>query len=129
MSEHAAQARTLLRALEGRDLELLGVDVGQAYLTFTGNQCVTLGGVIYLDDVPTRAQPQTLDGLALLLPLLNDAVAVASAEDNGRLLLTVGDRTIRCGPDAEYEAWQYNSPDGTLVVCLPGGGLSIWSSG
>lgn len=102
--------------------------MGQVYLTFTGNRCVTLGGVIYLDDIPTPAQPQPLDGLALLLPLLNNAVAVASTEDNGRLLLTVGDRTIRCGPDEQYEAWQYNSP-GTLVVCLPDGGLSIWSGG
>jgi hypothetical protein len=36
-------------------------------------------------------------------------------------------RAIVAPPDSRYESWSYASDDGWLVVCLPGGGLAIWT--
>ncbi|WP_428839421.1 DUF6188 family protein [Blastococcus saxobsidens] len=35
---------------------------------------------------------------------------------------------MRCVPEGDYEAWQLDGPDGELIVCLPSGGLAIWSA-
>jgi hypothetical protein len=45
----------------------------------------------------------------------------------GHLTVTFdGERKLRVTPDPDYESWQVNSDDGLLIVCLPGGGLSVW---
>jgi hypothetical protein len=80
--------------------------------------------------VRVEAEPDCADraGQPLdLSDLVGRSVSSASAV-NGMLLLVFDDgATLRCGPDPDYESWQveggHPSP---LIVCLPGGQLSIW---
>lgn len=126
MDEDALTAQQLLNALVGRRLGQLGVGVGQVTLEFDGHHFIALEGAV--EGGGRMATPQALDGLALLLPMLNEVVRDVSVEDGGGLLLTVGDVRLRCDALERYEAWNYSAPGGQLVVCLPGGGLSVWSN-
>jgi hypothetical protein len=80
--------------------------------------------------VRVEAEPDCADrsGQPISLSdLVGRSVSSASA-GNGVLLLVFDDgATLRCGPDPDYESWQveggHPSP---LIVCLPGGQLSVW---
>lgn len=74
-------------------------------------------------------QPHSLDGVALLLPLLNAEVTAVGIDVSAELSLSLGGATIRCGSHPYYEAWSYDGPEGGKVVCTPGGDLAIWSAG
>ena len=126
MNVDTLAARKLLRPLVGRRLGLLSVGVGQVNLDFDGDHFIALEGEVEVGG--RTAKPQALDGVALLLPMLNEVVTDASVEDSGRLVLAVGGARLRCEALEQYEAWNYSAPDGVLVVCRPGGELSIWSS-
>ena len=51
--------------------------------------------------------------------------AIASHDGSLHVEFTDGDR-MRVPPD-QYEPWQLSGDDGTLIVSVAGGGLSIWS--
>ncbi len=128
-SEDAQHATRALTALVGRSLHLLGVGGWQVSLELGGDHAVTLEQAVDVGDHQPAAEPATLNGLALLLPLLNREVTAAYVEADGRLVLSFGDLTLQCAPDAEYEAWNYRGPSGALIICQPGGGLAVWMSG
>jgi len=46
--------------------------------------------------------------------------------DGGTLTVAIGEHRMVVAPHQDFEAWQINADDGTLVVCMPGGGLSTW---
>lgn len=127
MTTDAATATELLQALVGKSLPQLCVGVGDLQMRFDGELGVQLEGVVRVGTgIPV--EPYSLDGLAYLLPLLNSEVSAAKADENGSLTLTIGATTLHCDADDHYEAWNYNGPDCALLVSMPGGELSIWSS-
>lgn len=60
--------------------------------------------------------------------VLHKTIESASAGDDGTLSVVVDDAgSLVVPPHPAFEAWQINGPDQSLVVCAPGGRLSIWS--
>jgi hypothetical protein len=61
------------------------------------------------------------------LALFNSSVLSAVAFKTGILRLGFGDgHLLNVAPSPTYEAWTANGPGGLLVVCMPGGSLSVW---
>jgi hypothetical protein len=125
MGDAAAEANSLLSSLPGRRLSQLCVGVGELQLRFDHGQGVQLEGPITVAGGDTWP-PQSLQGLALTLPLLNQEVDAAVVTEGGALSLTFGATTIRCEALESYEAWNWSGERGELVVCTPGGSLSIF---
>jgi hypothetical protein len=87
---------------------------------------------------PSLMDPGTADRAELgpALNLFYATIGQAIASKSGRLELRfVGGRPVfpvdgwvlRADPDSKYEAWQIDGPNGHLIVCNPGGELSVWS--
>jgi hypothetical protein len=118
----------LAQALVGQSLTQLCVSVADVQLRFTDSN-VTLWSPMRVSTASHAVvHPYTVDGLALLLPLLNGDVTAAGTSESGELSLTIGDTTVRCGSHPHYEAWSYNGPRDETVVCTPGGDLAIWNA-
>ena len=95
-------------------------------LVFDDGTFVRLAGTTRLAEGPDVEEPQSLEGLAILLPLLNESVVSAGVVRGGALALAFDAGVLTCGPDAKYEAWEFTTRAGTLVVCMEGGALAIW---
>jgi len=122
------QATALAELLIGHSLVQVCVGVGDAQLNFTGGFGITLESPIGVGPAgESEAAPYTLEGLALLLPLLNGDVTDVDISEGGHLSLTVGVTTLQCRSGSGFEAWNYRGPSGEMVVSLPSGGLAIWS--
>ena len=127
-TEDARWATALARPLVGQWLIQLCLGVGDAQLRFADDFTVNLEGPIGVAPaVSDPVVPYALEGVALLLPLLNGEVTHVAVSDDGALSLTVGGTTLRCGPDPDFEAWNFTGPGVEQVVSTPGGGLAIWS--
>lgn len=126
MTSDAAKATALLQPIVGMYLSQLGVGVGQLQMHFSGEASLSYENDIRVDG-SASVKPQSLDGLALLLPLLNETVTQVAADGSGGLSLSFGTSRIQCDGDQHYEAWTYNGPNRVMVVSIPGGDLAIWS--
>lgn len=127
MSTDAEQATQLLADLGGRYLAQVHVGAGDLQLLFDGGTLVRLAGTTRLGDVDAVEEPQSLPGLALLLPLLNEEVRSAAVAPDGTLTVAFGAGVLRCVPDEKYEAWEFTKESGAMVICMGGGELAIWS--
>jgi hypothetical protein len=126
-TEDARSATALAQPLVGQWLAQLCVGAGDAQLRFANDFEVTFEGPIAVASaVSAPAMPNALDGVALLLPLLNGEVTDVGVSDDGALSLTVGGTILRCGADPDFEAWNFTRPGGERVVSTPGGALAIW---
>ncbi|WP_299952005.1 DUF6188 family protein [uncultured Modestobacter sp.] len=122
-------ASAQVQPLVGRSLSQLCVGPHDAQLRFSGAVTVTFEAPITVASAPGEpVLAHELEGLALLVPLLNGDVVAVAVGDDGALGLTIGGTTLRCGPDPDHEAWQVTGSDVGLVVCGPGGGLDVWHS-
>jgi hypothetical protein len=127
-TDDAAHATALAQALLGRSLDQFCVGAGDAQLRFT-DATVSLWSTIRVSTGgDALVRPYTLDGVALLLPLLNGEVTAVDIDSSGGLSFTLGGVTVWCGSDQDYEAWCYDGPQGEKVVCTPGGDLAIWNA-
>jgi hypothetical protein len=81
------------------------------------------GEILWLsteEDVDEAFQP--------IRQLVGQTVKEVTADETGALRICFsGGARIHVPPDEAYEAWSVSGPDGTLVVCTPGGKLAIWS--
>ena len=126
-SEDALRATELAKLLVGQSFVQVCVGAGDAQLNFTGGFGITLESPIAVGPGgESVAAPYTLEGLALLLPLLNGDVTDVEISEGGHLSLTVGATALRCRSGSGFEAWNYRGPSGELVCQLPSGGLAIW---
>jgi hypothetical protein len=77
-----------------------------------------------VDVVLTPAEPSTL---APVLPLFNTVVTSIAIRNTGQLRVQFGDsRSLQVDPDDAYEAWQLGCSIGLMLVCSPGGKVSIF---
>lgn len=81
------------------------------------------------DDADGLVTPNTLDGLSLLVPLLNGNVPGVAVNELGGPSLTIDRTELHCPCHPDFEAWNLSGPDGVLVVCTPGEGLAVGSQG
>jgi hypothetical protein len=71
--------------------------------------------------------PSQPTALGPALALLGQEISAATTTKNGGLYLRFGSAiSVSVPPDPQYEAWELSGPKGFLVVCTPGGELSIW---
>lgn len=126
MTSEAAKATALLQPIVGMYLSQLGVGVGQLQMHFSGEASLSYENDIRVNG-SASVKPPSLDGLALLLPLLNETVTQGAADGSGGLSLSFGNSRVQCDGDQHYEARTYNGPSRVMVVSIPGGDLAIWS--
>ena len=76
------------------------------------------------DVLLTPAEPSSL---APVLPLFNARVTRVAIRKTGQLKVEFGDgRTLEVDPDDKYEAWQIACSMGFMLVCSPGGNVSVF---
>ena len=122
-----AEPDGLIRALIGR--RVIRVEVGSGvHLGLDGAPQYTITvecplSITGLEGTREPIEPQVVERLNELVPATVQAIAVQS----GTLSIGLGgDVEIVVAPTDMYEAWQVNGSDGSLLVCMPGGGLSWW---
>jgi hypothetical protein len=72
--------------------------------------------------------PAKTSSLAPVLTLFNAAVIGVSIRKTGQLKVQFGDgRWLEVGPNDAYEAWQLGGSTGFMLVCSPGGNVSIFN--
>jgi hypothetical protein len=113
----------------GQAFHQLCVGVGEVQLHFDGGLSLRFEtDIMHADGASAPVPPYTLDGLSLLIPLLNADVTGVGVNELGGLSLTVGRTELHCAGHPDYEAWNLSGPNGVLVVCAPGGDLAVWSA-
>ena len=77
----------------------------------------------------TRIDPEHIGSGAILVAALHTAtVEGVDVDSEGALRLTFADgRSIRAEPDPAFESWSYVDGHNGRVICMPGGGLAVWS--
>ena len=129
-SNDVQDVERLLRPLIGQALNQLCVGVGDLQLRFDGGLSITFETEVRrADGAGVPVAPYTLEGLSLLVPLLNGNVTGAAVNGLGGLSLTIDRTELHCPSHRDFEAWNFRRPDGVLVVCTPGGDLAVWSVG
>ena len=63
-----------------------------------------------------------------VLELLHLPILKSSVDDDGTLTVRFDRILLVVRPDDQFEAWNMNRTDGTLIVCLPGSGLATFQS-
>ena len=125
-SPDGRDATDLLQPLVGRSLQQLCVGPGEVQLLFVDGWWLQLESTVS-GGMGGHVVPYGLDGLGVLQPLLGSVTTDVAVDAGGELSLTLGATTVRCPADAHHEAWTAGGPDGTRVVCLPGGGVARWA--
>ena len=114
----------------GQALNQLCVGVGELQLHFDGGLSITFETEVRRGDgAGVPVSPYALEGLSLLVPLLNGNVTGAVVNGRGGLSLAIDRSEVHCPSHPDFEAWNLSGPNGVLVVCTPGGDLAVWSAG
>ena len=84
---------------------------------------------LVLSDRSVVITPDT-DPEECLLPLrdlVGQTMTEWTVDDSGVLTIAFDSGAqLVCEPDSHYESWAVAYPDGTMVVCTPGGELGVW---
>jgi hypothetical protein len=81
------------------------------------------------DAVSVTIDPENVGAVQRLGSMLRGRVVeVATADDEAGLLsvIFIGGLALTVPPDPDFEAWLTTAADGSMIVALPGGGLSFW---
>ncbi|GAB2454800.1 hypothetical protein GCM10027187_23770 [Streptosporangium sandarakinum] len=63
-----------------------------------------------------------------LVQLLGKKISISESTEGGNLIVKFdGGLDLTVDFDAKYEAWEISGPKGWRVVCMPGGGIAVWS--
>jgi hypothetical protein len=128
--------RAQLDALIGEPLSQVSINLNNIRLAFWGAELATPSRDIVIEaqaigittpDTATASSPALSDYTATtLLHALGHQLTAVDVDD-GLLRLAFDDGLVlEVPPHERWEAWQINSNDGLLIVCTPGGGLTIW---
>ena len=120
----------LLRFDEGR-VNYIHIDFRLAldFVDGTETSLVTIETTCRLKgpDVDVPITPAESSSLAPVLPLFNANVAGIAIGKTGYLKVEFGDgRALEVAPDNSYEAWQLGCSLGFMMVCSPGGPVSLF---
>lgn len=125
-----------LAIIAGRRLSQFGMAVNGLRLMFWGEHLRSVSREILIEH-PT-VEIADLGREAVTCDSVSETVAVALLPALGQqvrdVTITAGRLTVVFGtgvtltvePGERYESWQISSDDGLLVVCNPGGDLTVW---
>jgi hypothetical protein len=125
-----------LAIITGRRLSQFSIAINGIRLAFWGEAAGTVSREIYIEHPTiTLARPgqaatiHASDGDAVataLLSVLNQR-ATQITISHGQLSFSFETGlTLKADHDQHYESWQISSDDGLLIVCTPGGDLTVW---
>jgi hypothetical protein len=125
-----------LSALSGQRLSQYSIAINGVRLSFWGQDIAAPSREIFIeqDDIqitlpgqqPRRVPTASELTATALLSTLNHQLTRALISD-GRLQLTFDNHLgLEVAPHPQWEAWQISSADHLLIVCTPGGQLTIW---
>lgn len=128
--------REQLTAFSGRRLSQYSIGSGGVRLSFWGETITIPGREILIEEetveitqpgqqarkVPGRSE---LTAISLLNTLDHQLSRVQISEGGLRLTFDNG-LQLEVAPHPHWEAWQISSDDHLLIVCTPGGDLTIW---
>lgn len=80
-----------------------------------------------ISPVPVAIDPEALtaEALALAISALHKTVLSVSIIESSVLRLELeGDLVLHAKPSESYEAWSLNLPEGTQLMCFPGGEIA-----
>jgi Family of unknown function (DUF6188) len=128
--------REQLDALHGLRLSQYSIGSGGVRLSFWGEKIAAPGREILIEEETIQItqrgqQARTVPGRseATAIALLNtlDQRLSAIQISQGRLQLAFDNGfRLEAGPHQQWEAWQISSDDHLLIVCTPGGELTVW---
>jgi hypothetical protein len=125
-----------LSALSGQRLSQYSIAINGVRLSFWGEDIATPSREIFIEQEDIQItlpgqQPLLVPShseltATTLLSTLNQRLRHAQIS-SGRLKLTFdNDVELAVAPHQHWEAWQVSSADHLLIVCAPGGQLTIW---
>src|SRR4051794_4611258 len=125
MSMDSAAAMNHIRNLVGESLPQICVGQFDVQLRFYGDMRVDIWNKIQTEESDDSwVEPFSLEGLRLLLPLLNRDVTGVAVGADASLELFFDAKRLICQSDDDYESWSFTDSRGDMVVCTPGRGLA-----
>lgn len=128
-----AAASGRLAGLIGRPLTHVDTSLDRIVLSIAADpvHLVVLSGPVRVAGQPGAAGPGlTLDGgpaVARLAGWVGRPVTQLGVDEGGGLNLGLGADQLVVAAEAAHEAWEVRGMDGGLMVCLPGGRISVWA--
>lgn len=84
--------------------------------------------VATIDSIATEVVPETLEHVTPALAVLHQDVTLLQAQRSGALLIVIADRgKIEVAPGDGYENWNVILPDGSQIIGLPDGDVTIFA--
>jgi hypothetical protein len=128
--------REQLQVITGRRLSQFGIGINGIGLAFWGEAAGTVSREIFIEHPaivlalpgePAIAHDPASDAVATaLLSVLNKRASQITVTGGQLTISFETGLTLKADPDQHYESWQISSDDGLLIVCTPGGDLTIW---
>lgn len=125
-----------LAMITGRRLSQFSMATGGIRLAFWGEDATSIGREILIEHSTlelSRAREATRkyqwndDVVATsLLSVLDQKVTRLDLTDGYLSVEFDSQLRLRVEPDQHYESWEISSDDHLLIVCTPGGDLTIW---
>lgn len=125
-----------LAIITGRRLCQFSIAINGIRLAFWGEAAGPVSREIYIEHPTiTLARPgqaatthaSDSDAVATaLLSVLNQRATEITLTGGQLIISFETGLTLKADPDQHYESWQISSDDGLLIVCTPGGHLTIW---
>lgn len=126
-----------LEIIVGRRLSQFSMSGSGVRLAFWGEKAGTIGREILIEhetlDLTQPGQRAAIrhqwneDVVATsLLAALNNRVTRIDVTDGHLSVTFESGLQLEVEPDQQYESWQITSEDDLLIVCTPGGDLTIW---
>ena len=128
--------REQLAIISGRRLSQFSIAINGIRLAFWGEAAGTVSREIFIEHPaivlalpgkPAIAHAPDSDTVATaLLSVLNQRASQITITGGQLIISFETGLTLKVDPDQRYESWQISSDDGLLIVCTPGGDLTIW---
>ncbi len=125
-----ADATARLAGLMGRRLVGVGTSLGRIVLSIDAEplHLLVVPWPVQWTDAQGRSRSvEGADAVGLLTGWAGRPVCELIVDDGGGLHVGLGDDRIEVAAEAAHEAWEIRGMDGGLMVCLPGGRISVWA--
>jgi hypothetical protein len=126
----SSDATNRLSGLLGRPLTHVDTSCERIVLSIAADpvHLVVLCGPVQLSG--PQGPGLTLEGgqaAALLAGWVGCSVTDLHVDSGGGLHMRLGSYQLVVAPESLHEAWEVRGMDGGLLVCLPGGRISVWA--
>ena len=125
-----ADATSRLAGLVGRPLSRVDTSLDRMVLSIAADpvHLVVISGPVHLSG-PSGAAQALASGQAAgpLAAWVRRPVTDLGVDSGGGLHVGLGADHLAVAAEADHEAWEIRGMDGGLLVCLPGGRISLWA--